>query len=84
MLKSFDEAITYVKNTPNNPSITDDDRLQFYKYYKQAIIGNCNTVCPSMFSFAERAKWEAWNSLKGMTQDEAKAMYIFLVNQKIS
>lgn len=77
---SFEETVEYVRNSTHNPNITDDDRLQFYKYYKQATQGDCNTPMPSILSFSDRAKWQAWNSIKGMSQDEAKAMYVNLVN----
>ena len=35
-----------------------------------------------MFSFKEKAKWEAWNSLKGKkSKEEAMKDYIGLVNK---
>lgn len=76
---SFEEAVAYVKNSKHNPNITDDDRLEFYKYYKQATLGDCTDPMPSMFAFSDRAKWQAWNSVKGMSQDEARAMYVQMV-----
>jgi len=32
-----------------------------------------------MLDMKGKAKWEAWNKLKGMSQDEADAAYIKLV-----
>lgn len=29
-----------------------------------------------MLDFKGKAKWDAWNSRKGMSQDEAKKLYI--------
>ena len=31
---------------------------------------------PGMMDFTGKAKWDAWQSKKGMSQDEAKAAYI--------
>ena len=76
----FNKAIKYINDT-NNKKIDIDDKikLKFYKYYKQAVIGNCNTPQPSLFDFTNKVKWEAWNSLKDMSQDKAKCLYIKLL-----
>ena len=50
--------------------------LKFYGYYKQAVSGPCNTSRPSLFKVVERAKWDAWNSVKNLTKDEAMYNYI--------
>lgn len=31
----------------------------------QANVGDCNTDKPGMLDFTGKAKWEAWNALKG-------------------
>jgi diazepam-binding inhibitor (GABA receptor modulating acyl-CoA-binding protein) len=56
--------------------VTDDSKLAAYKLYKQATVGDCNTPQPSMFSFTDRAKWNAWNSAKGMSKADAMRAYI--------
>jgi diazepam-binding inhibitor (GABA receptor modulator, acyl-CoA-binding protein) len=33
-----------------------------------------------MFDFTGKAKWDAWNSVKGLTQDDAKTQYISTVD----
>jgi acyl-CoA-binding protein len=50
--------------------------LKFYGYYKQAVSGPCNTSRPSLFKVVERAKWDAWNSVKNLSKDEAMYNYI--------
>ena len=36
---------------------------------------------PGMLDLKGKAKWEAWNGKKGMSQDAAKEAYIALVDQ---
>uniref|UniRef100_A0A1A9W3G2 ACB domain-containing protein n=1 Tax=Glossina brevipalpis TaxID=37001 RepID=A0A1A9W3G2_9MUSC len=50
--------------------------LEFYGLYKQATVGDCNIAKPGTLDLKGKAKWEAWNSRKGLTQDEAKKAYI--------
>ena len=45
--------------------------LQLYSLYKQATVGDVNTKRPGMTDFIGRAKWDAWEKLKGTTQDQA-------------
>ena len=59
--------------------VTNDDLLTLYKYYKQATLGDCDTERPSMFNMEGRAKWDAWTSVKGLSQEEAKTKYIATV-----
>ena len=40
-----------------------------------------NTDRPGMFDFKGRAKWDAWETLKGTTQADAEAEYIKLVEK---
>lgn len=84
--EQFNKYVEYVKNSQQSDSkkaITDDIRLLFYKYYKQAINGDCNTACPGMFDFAGRAKWNAWNDIKGMSKDEAMKKYIYYAKMHV-
>ena len=60
-------------------SLTNDDLLTLYKYYKQATIGDCNVDRPSLFNLEGKSKWDAWNSVKGLSQEEAKTKYIATV-----
>ena len=59
---------------PYQPS--NDMKLKFYGYYKQATQGQCNQTKPSFWDVVGRAKWSAWNNCENMTKDEAKQLYI--------
>ncbi|KAG0231013.1 hypothetical protein BGW41_002347 [Actinomortierella wolfii] len=60
-------------------SITKEDSVKLYAYYNQATIGNNNYPIPGILDFTGRARWYAWNDLRGMTAEEAEQMYIDLV-----
>ena len=88
---NFLAAAERVKTLSYNPS--DDVKLNLYSLYKQAFFGNNSTgmlivlvdyllAKPGMFSFKEKAKWEAWNSLKDkVSKEKAMEDYIALVNK---
>ena len=50
--------------------------LKFYGYYKQAEFGPCNKSRPGMFQLVERAKWDAWNSVRNLSKEEAMTAYV--------
>ena len=47
-----------------------------FEFYKQATIGDCNTQRPTFLYIKECAKWDAWNSVKNMSKDDAMKNYI--------
>jgi diazepam-binding inhibitor (GABA receptor modulating acyl-CoA-binding protein) len=79
--KRFINSVKDVKNLSVTP--TDEELLYLYKYYKQANEGPCNTSQPSIFSFRERAKWNAWNSLGNMFKEDAMFEYTEYVESLI-
>ncbi|KAF7791752.1 hypothetical protein EIP86_002776 [Pleurotus ostreatoroseus] len=56
----FDKAVSIVQGLPKDGPVkpTQDDQLYFYKYFKQATIGNVNTTRPGMLDFVGKAKCE--------------------------
>ncbi|XP_055389689.1 acyl-CoA-binding protein [Condylostylus longicornis] len=80
--EQFEKAAEDAKNLKTKPS--DDHLLELYSLYKQSITGDCNTEKPGFFDFAGKAKWEAWNARKGMSQDDAKKAYVEKVQSLIA
>ncbi len=74
--ESVVKAIQDTKGQGNN--LTDNDKLNMYKYYKQATVGDCNIAEPWSVYFEAHAKWDAWNGIRGMTKEEAMQNYIDL------
>jgi len=74
----FEAAVKIVQSLPKDGAIkpSQDDQLYFYKYYKQATIGDVNIPRPGMLDFAGKAKWDAWDSVKGTATEEAKKLYV--------
>ena len=74
----FDKAVSIVHSTKSNANtkLTDNDKLDMYKYYKQATVGDCNISEPWSIHFEAHAKWKAWNSIKGMSTEEAMQEYV--------
>jgi diazepam-binding inhibitor (GABA receptor modulator, acyl-CoA-binding protein) len=56
--------------------------LKLYSYYKQGSEGDVNIEEPTnMFDFVAKAKYNAWNALKGTSKEEAMQKYIDLVKE---
>ncbi|KAM9001474.1 acyl-CoA-binding protein-like [Sarcophilus harrisii] len=75
----FERAAEEVKNLKAKPN--DEEMLFIYSHYKQATVGDVNTEHPDMMDFRGKAKWDAWNSLKGKSKEEAMKAYIAKVEE---
>lgn len=75
-MADFDTAVDNISNKIPKGSMSDDELKEIYSLYKQALIGDINTERPGMLDLKGKAKWDAWNSKKGMSQDEAKQKYV--------
>lgn len=74
---TFEAAVANSKNLserPDNPTL-----LKIYALYKQATVGDNTEKKPSFSDVVGRAKWEAWEKLKGTGADEARQQYIDLI-----
>ncbi|MBK8089651.1 MAG: acyl-CoA-binding protein [Chitinophagaceae bacterium] len=75
---AFDQAIADSKTLSEKPS--NDTLLQLYSLYKQGSEGDVNIDAPSNpFDFVAKAKFEAWEALKGKSKEQAMQDYIDLV-----
>ncbi len=76
--QQFEQAVADSKELSEKPS--NDTLLQLYSLYKQASEGDVNVDAPSNpFDFVARAKYEAWESLKGKSKEAAMQEYVELV-----
>ncbi len=73
----FDAAVTQSKTLPEKPD--NMTLLQLYALYKQASGGDADGKRPGFSDMVGRAKWDAWNALKGKSADEAMQEYVDLV-----
>ncbi|XP_046843644.1 acyl-CoA-binding protein-like [Xenia sp. Carnegie-2017] len=77
--EEFQKAATDVKKLSQKP--TDQEMLDVYANYKQVTVGDCNTARPGFMDFAGKAKWDAWNALKGKSAADAEKEYIAKVEE---
>ena len=74
---SFAQAVTDSKSLAEKPD--NMTMLKLYALYKQASSGDADGKRPGFADMVGRAKWDAWNGLKGKTNDEAMQDYVDLV-----
>lgn len=73
----FDAAVADSKNLSERPD--NATLLQLYALYKQGTEGDNETKKPGMMDMVGRAKWGAWDELKGKTKNAAMQEYIDLI-----
>ncbi|MEE6466723.1 hypothetical protein FKM82_007032 [Ascaphus truei] len=78
----FDKAAENVKKLKTKPN--DDEMKELYGLYKQSTVGDINIDCPAMVDVMGKAKWEAWNSKKGMSKEDAMKAYTAKANELIA
>nr|WHW29490.1 putative acyl-CoA-binding protein [uncultured bacterium] len=75
--KKFEAAAANSKNLTERPD--NATMLKIYALYKQGSLGDNADKKPGFSDMVGRAKWDAWNGLKGTTQDDAMQQYIDLI-----
>jgi len=75
--KQFEQAVADSKNLPEKPD--NQTLLQIYALYKQASGGDAEGKRPGFGDMVGRAKWDAWNAIKGKSSDEAMQEYVDLI-----
>ena len=70
----FEQAAGDVQNLPQRPG--DSDLLNLYALYKQGTEGDVKGEKPGFFDFVARAKYEAWEKLRGTSSEQAMERYV--------
>jgi acyl-CoA-binding protein len=73
----FDAAVANSKNLTERPD--NATLLKLYALYKQATAGDNTEKKPGFSDMVGRAKWDAWNGLKGTASDAAMQQYVDLI-----
>ncbi len=80
LMQQFESAVATSKTLSERPS--NETLLQLYSLYKQASEGDVNAEPPSNpFDFVAKAKYEAWEALKGTPKEKAMQDYIELIKK---
>jgi acyl-CoA-binding protein len=74
---SFEKAVAESKELPEKPD--NQTLLKIYGLYKQATEGDNSGKRPGFTDMVGRAKWDAWNELKGTGNDDAMKQYVSLI-----
>jgi len=73
----FEAAVAASKQLPERPD--NMTLLKLYALFKQGSSGDVEDKRPGFTDMVGRAKWDAWNELKGISNDEAMQQYIDLI-----
>jgi diazepam-binding inhibitor (GABA receptor modulator, acyl-CoA-binding protein) len=73
----FEAAAANSKNLTERPD--NATLLKIYALYKQGSVGDNTDKKPGFADMVGRAKWDAWNGLKGTTSKDAMQQYIDLI-----
>ncbi len=74
---AFEAAVANSKNLSERPD--NATLLKIYALYKQGTAGDNAEKKPGFGDMVGRAKWDAWNNLKGTAQGDAQQQYIDLI-----
>ena len=75
----FENAVIAAKSLRDRPD--NEDMLLLYALFKQGTTGDVNVPKPGFFDFVGVAKFEAWEKVRGTSQDDAKSQYVALVRK---
>jgi acyl-CoA-binding protein len=73
----FIQAQADSKNLPERPD--NMTLLKIYALYKQGSAGDVTGERPGFTDMVGRAKYDAWDQLKGTSQDDAMQQYVDLI-----
>jgi diazepam-binding inhibitor (GABA receptor modulator, acyl-CoA-binding protein) len=60
---------------------TNEELLEIYALYKQALLGDCLQPKPGIFDVKAQFKWKAWKAKAGLSQRDATVKYAQLVDK---
>lgn len=75
--EQFAQAVADSKNLPERPD--NMTLLKIYALYKQASSGDASGERPGFSDMVGRAKWDAWDALKGTPKEAAMQQYVDLI-----
>lgn len=74
--QTFEDSVNYVQNAEGNFKPSNELKLEMYGLFKQASAGDVSGKKPGRMDFVNRAKYTAWEEVKGLSSDEAMQRYI--------
>jgi diazepam-binding inhibitor (GABA receptor modulating acyl-CoA-binding protein) len=77
--EQFAQAQADSKNLSERPD--NMTLLKIYALFKQASTGDAEGKRPGFTDMVGRAKWDAWDAIKGTSKDDAMQQYIDLIEE---
>ena len=77
--EQFDQAQADSKNLSERPD--NMTLLKIYALYKQASAGDVDGKRPGFTDMVGRAKFDAWDGLKGTSKEDAMQQYVDLIEE---
>ncbi len=79
--EQFEQAVQFTsgksgKKLTRHADVSNERKLTLYKYFKQAKSGDVTGSQPWAIQVEARAKWDAWNSVKGTSTEDAMKAYV--------
>jgi acyl-CoA-binding protein len=75
----FNEAVA-IASKMTQASLPQDVQLRLYAFYKQATLGTLDLNQTSNYHIRDAFKTNAWMQISHLTSDEAKELYIEIIN----
>lgn len=75
--QQFEQAVADSKNLSERPD--NMTLLRIYALFKQATAGDVEGNRPGFTDMIGRAKWDAWEALKGTGNEDAMRQYVALI-----
>ena len=75
--EEFEAAVANSKKLTERPD--NATLLKIYALYKQATAGDNTEKKPGFGDMVGRAKWDAWNGMKGTSSEDAMQQYVDLI-----
>ena len=75
----FEQAVADSKNLPERPD--NMTLLKIYALFKQASEGDVEGKRPGFSDMVGRAKFDAWDGLKGTSKEDAMQQYVDLITE---
>ncbi|CAH2078095.1 unnamed protein product [Thlaspi arvense] len=81
--KAFASAAKLLEESGKSEEIGAEAKMELYGLHKIATEGSCREAQPMAVMVSARAKWNAWQKLGNMTQEEAMEQYLALVAKEV-
>lgn len=83
--KQFDAAVERIKTEKRSDGkeSTNEEKLKVYALFKQVNVGDVQGSQPWAVQVEARAKWDAWNSVKGKSKTDAMQEYVAEVERQL-